>query len=211
MGGTDGEAITEGRCRDGAKEKREEERKREEGKEKEREGQSVGDGLCIQYLANLRGWLNALPGQVRPTYSTKPRSSVKEITRHLARWLGREQVGRWGRVADGSARGGLDKIRASELPVGRRLELLRSVGEYSVPKCKGLCLSCRYNLVRDEKATWSSPRETRTLRASHLQRTPASSSRTSGTLYLESRGHDPPGDPPADCPCRCYRPDILLK
>lgn len=47
MGGTDGEAITEGRCWDGAKEKREEERKREEGKEKEREGQSVGDGLCI--------------------------------------------------------------------------------------------------------------------------------------------------------------------
>lgn len=85
MGGTDGEAITKGRCWDGAKEKREEERKREEGKEKEREGQSVGDGLCIQYLANLRGWLNALPGQVRPTYSTKPRSSVKEITRHLAR------------------------------------------------------------------------------------------------------------------------------
>lgn len=47
MGGTDGEAITEGRCWDGAKEKREEERRREEGKEKEREGQSVGDGLCI--------------------------------------------------------------------------------------------------------------------------------------------------------------------
>lgn len=50
-----------------------------------------------------------------------PEACVKEITRHLAR---SGAVGRWGKVADGSARGGLDKIRASELPVGRWLELL---------------------------------------------------------------------------------------